>query len=87
MIVSSFVKIYAFYVQIFLCTCSGILCHIALIPISLDPSPPPSKKKLKFHSTVNGESVPVDKDLDEGPGVGGGGVVTKILGPSRSQLK
>ena len=67
MIVSSFVKIYAFYVQIFLCTCSGILCHIALIPISLDPSPPPpSKKKLKFHSTVNGKSVPV------GPGIGWG---------------
>ena len=35
--------------------------------------PPPSKKKLKFHSTVNGKSVPVDKVLDEGPGVGGGG--------------
>ena len=70
MIVSSFVKIYAFYVQIFFCTCSGIFCHIA--PISLDPSPP-SKKKLKFHSTVNGKSVPVDKVLDEGPGVGGGG--------------
>ena len=86
MIVSSFVKIYAFYVQIFLCTCSGILCPIALIPISLDPSPT-SKKKLKFHSTVNGKSVPVGKVLDEGPGVGGGGVITKMLGPSRSQLK
>ena len=83
MIVSSFVKIYAFYVQIFLCTCSGILCHIALIPISPPPPPPPLQKKVKISQHCQWKI----SACRPGDWVGGGGVVTKILGPSRSQLK